>query len=587
MSTTSLVSKTYWKHAWKYPWHVLGVLITLPINVLAEQFVGPYVTALILDKIAQGQTDFHAFWPLFIIIAAAEVYAVVMWRFTVYLLWRLETHVMYDLADESFQYLMNQSYNFHANSFSGALVSYVSKYINAYAQLADTISFNMYRTICVYIFTIVLLINRAPFFVIAMLVVSVIYTVVMVKIKRKELEQNQDVARKESTQVGQLADSITNILTAKSYSGEGHELGLFNKTSEDVRQSTQKLINISNKNDLIGSSLIRGVFFIAIIAAVYAVTAGKTSLGTILLVVTYSGIIMDRLWGFSSSFKQINRSIGNASDMVNMLQREPSVKDAENAERPVIKHGRLTFKNVDFTYEDSKNPRQIFKDLSFTIPHGQKVGLVGPSGGGKSTITKLLLRYIDINGGAITIDGQNIASIKQSDLRSFISYVSQEPLLFHRSIYDNIRYSKPNATRREIMAAAKKAHVDTFVDRLADGYETIVGERGVKLSGGEKQRVAIARAILKDAPILVLDEATSALDSESEKLIQDALTKLMEKKTAIVIAHRLSTIQRLDRIIVLANGEVVEDGTHKELVANKKGTYSKLWNHQTGGFIED
>ena len=220
------------------------------------------------------------------------------------------------------------------------------------------------------------------------------------------------------------------------------------------------------------------------------------------------------------------------------------------------------------------------------IKPGEKIGLVGPSGGGKTTITKLLLRFMDIQDGSITIDGQDIAAISQQDLRSYIAYVSQEPILFHRSLYDNIRYGKLGATKHEVLAAARHAHADEFIDSLPEGYETLVGERGVKLSGGQRQRIAIARAMLKDAPILVLDEATSALDSESEVLIQDALWKLMESKTALVIAHRLSTIQKMDRIIVLDKGSIVEQGTHTELI-NQKGVYAKLWAHQSGGFLED
>ncbi len=235
---------------------------------------------------------------------------------------------------------------------------------------------------------------------------------------------------------------------------------------------------------------------------------------------------------------------------------------------------------------DSDEKKPLFCGFNLAIASGEKVGLVGHSGGGKSSVTRLLLRFMDIQGGQILIDDQDISKITQDDLRGHIAYVPQEPLLFHRSIAENIAYGKPDAKKSEVEQAAKLAHAHEFIKDLPSGYDTLVGERGVKLSGGQRQRVAIARAMLKDAPILVLDEATSALDSESEKLIQDALWKLMEGRTAIVIAHRLSTIQRMDRIVVLEDGEIVEQGSHKELL-EKDGVYARLWAHQSGGFLED
>jgi ATP-binding cassette subfamily B protein len=270
--------------------------------------------------------------------------------------------------------------------------------------------------------------------------------------------------------------------------------------------------------------------------------------------------------------------------MVRILGTEPEVQDTVAPEKVRIRNGKIEFRQVVFTHDGSNDA--LFDGLDLRINPGEKVGLVGHSGSGKTTFTRVLLRFSDIDSGEITIDGQNIAAIRQDDLHRHIAYVPQEPLLFHRSIADNIRYGDPEASMEAVREVAKLAHADDFVDELPAGYETLVGERGVKLSGGQRQRIAIARAMLKNAPILVLDEATSALDSESEALIQDALWKLMEGRTAIVIAHRLSTIQHMDRIIVMDNGEIVEQGSHKELLKSK-GAYAKLWARQSGGFIED
>jgi ATP-binding cassette subfamily B protein len=241
---------------------------------------------------------------------------------------------------------------------------------------------------------------------------------------------------------------------------------------------------------------------------------------------------------------------------------------------------------MSFTHPDSRQDDALFAHLNLTIKASEKIGLVGHSGSGKTTLTKLLLRFSDIDDGKILIDGQNIADITQDALRQQIAYVPQEPLLFHRSIRENIAYGKPEASDTEVTEAARKAHALDFIEKLPQQFDTLVGERGVKLSGGQRQRIAIARAILKDAPILVLDEATSALDSESEKLIQAALWELMKGRTAIVIAHRLSTIQKMDRIVVLHDGEIMEQGTHAKLVENS-GIYAQLWAHQSGGFLED
>jgi ATP-binding cassette subfamily B protein len=276
--------------------------------------------------------------------------------------------------------------------------------------------------------------------------------------------------------------------------------------------------------------------------------------------------------------------MGDAHDMVEILNAPIGIAD-KSLQPLAVSNGTINFDHVTFAHDGGEG-EHIFNDFSLHIPSGQRLGLVGHSGSGKTTLTRLLLRFSNLDGGSITIDGMNIAEHSQKSLREAISYVPQEPLLFHRSLRENIAYGHQDATDEEVVDAAIRANAHEFISSLKEGYNTLVGERGIKLSGGQRQRVALARAILKDAPILVLDEATSALDSESERLIQDALGKLMHGRTSIVIAHRLSTIAKLDRIVVLDNGRIVEDGTHQELLA-KNGTYAKLWAHQSGGFIEE
>jgi ATP-binding cassette, subfamily B, bacterial len=294
----------------------------------------------------------------------------------------------------------------------------------------------------------------------------------------------------------------------------------------------------------------------------------------------------NRLFDVNNMIRNIEDSLLEASPMTEIMLQTPEILDVPGASGLKVTDGAISLDDVTFHYQDSAKETGVFRNLQLDIKPGEKVGLVGPSGGGKSTLTRLLLRFEDIDSGAIRIDGQNIAGVTQDSLRRSVSYVPQEPLLFHRPISENIAYGAQHAAETKIKQAAKAAYADDFINELPKGYDTLVGERGVKLSGGQRQRIAIARAILKDAPILILDEATSALDSESEKLIQSALWELMRDKTALVIAHRLSTIQRMDRIVVLDKGKIIEQGTHKELLGHG-GLYAKLWKHQSGGFLED
>ena len=282
------------------------------------------------------------------------------------------------------------------------------------------------------------------------------------------------------------------------------------------------------------------------------------------------------------NIREIYENLADAEEMTEILLTPHSVQDSKSAKELNITEGAVQFKDVQFHYHKT---RTILPKFSLDIKVGKKTALVGHSGSGKSTIIKLLLRLYDVSGGKILIDGQRIHKVTQESLRSQVSLVPQDPILFHRSLKENIRYARPDASNEELIAAAKAAHCHDFIMEFPEGYDTLVGERGVKLSGGERQRIAIARAILKNAPILVLDEATSSLDSESEKLIQDALETLMKGKTVLTIAHRLSTIMNMDTIVVLEKGEIVEQGSHKQLLKKKTGVYSKLWGHQVGGFL--
>ncbi|MFA4831608.1 MAG: ABC transporter ATP-binding protein, partial [Patescibacteria group bacterium] len=310
--------------------------------------------------------------------------------------------------------------------------------------------------------------------------------------------------------------------------------------------------------------------------------AGLFTVGDFVLLQSYVLIVFIRIWGVGRIIRHIYQDLADAEEMTVILDSPHEIRDIPKAKDLIVKKGAVEFNKVEFYYHQT---RRIIKDFNLTIKPGERIALVGPSGAGKSTIVKLLLRMHEATEGKILIDGQKINQVKQESLWRGISLVPQEPILFHRTLMENIRYGQPKATDSEVMNASKLAHCHEFIINFPDAYSTYVGERGIKLSGGERQRVAIARAILRNAPILVLDEATSSLDSESEALIQKGLENLMKGKTVIVIAHRLSTIMKMDRIIVIDGGKIKEQGSHKELLGKKEGLYKRLWKVQAGGFL--
>jgi ATP-binding cassette subfamily B protein len=382
---------------------------------------------------------------------------------------------------------------------------------------------------------------------------------------------------------GFVADVITNISTVKAFGAATHEQGSMDGRTAEWRDRSFDSMRGLLKVSTVWSSLIMVIYVCALGFAAVAGEHHAIQVGAVYLMLTYTLGVGRNLWSLNHVMRQYNSVMGDASAMTKELKLEFDIKD-KSTKALTATAGKITFDSVTFAHDKGVG-EHIFNDLSLTINPGERVGLVGHSGSGKTTLTRLLLRFSDIDSGSISIDDQDIAEVTQQSLHQSIAYVAQEPLLFHRTLADNIAYGKPDATREQIIRAAKQAHAWEFIKKLPEGLETMVGERGIKLSGGQRQRVAIARALLKDAPILVLDEATSALDSESEKLIQESLDELMQKRTSIVIAHRLSTIAQLDRIIVLEHGKIVEDGSHQELL-KKKGIYASLWKHQSGGFIE-
>ena len=564
----------------------LAIFFTITTIVISI-FVVPLVIAELLNIIQHNQLQTaNNLWTLIVLYGASELCSTVIgWRLVLYLVWTFETALQRDLHSRCFSKLTNQTMFFHANKFGGSLVSQTNKLNGAVERFWDTIFWSILPLVISLAGSIIILSTLIWQYALFLFIFSIIFSIAVYFGSRPMAKLSEKEAKASNKVSGQLADMVSNILAVKSSGAESLEQNRFSKTVGSWRKASLGTMRGFLKVSTVYSTINTIIKIGAIAFAVYAAQHNLISVASVYLIITYTGSVAHELWNMNGIMRSYNRIIGDAHEMVEILKTPTTLVDRSD-KKLKIKRGGIVMDNVTFTHDEGQGDT-LFHDFSLNIQPGEKIGLVGSSGSGKTTLTKLLLRFSDIDSGKITIDSQDIAEVTQASLRQQIAYVPQEPLLFHRSVRENIAYSRPDATDAEIEKAAKKAGAYDFIVKLQDGFDTLVGERGVKLSGGQRQRIAIARAILKDAPILVLDEATSALDSESEALIQKSLETLMKNRTSIVIAHRLSTIAKLDRIIVLENGRIVEDGSHDQLLAKKRGVYAKLWARQSGGFIEE
>ena len=504
-----------------------------------------------------------------------------------------EARTMAGLREQAFDYLIGHSHSFFANNFSGSLTQRINKYARAFERITDRIMTDGLPLFVRSLGTVIAIYSLFPKYSYILGIFCIVFLLTAFIYIHYKLKYDIIASETDSRTTGALSDSISNHSSIQLFTGHEYEKEHMGKIIEDQRKKTS-----FNWYLWEGLGAIESFYSLVIEFIIFWVVLGDWKLGLITLPVivllqNYLIRLIENLWSFGAIVRTYYESFADAEEMAVILSTPYEIMDkpAQVAEAlfPLVSGnkasatiGKVIFDKITYIYAD--NYYKVLDNFSLTIPAGQKIAIVGSSGAGKTTFVRLLMRLFNINSGRILIDGIDISDISQKSLREKISFVPQDPVLFHRTLLENIRYGRRDATDEEVLTAAHLAHCDEFIDALPNGYQTYVGERGIKLSGGERQRVAIARAILKNAPILILDEATSSLDSHSESLIQDAFHTLIKGKTTIVIAHRLSTIREMDRIIVLEKGKIIEDGTHEKLANKKDGLYKKLWDLQAGGF---
>lgn len=579
------VLRLFWSTA-RSEWKLALVIFGTALANYLLNLVTPLFYKRFFDTLASANgipTDALATALISIIMSVAMLY------FFLWALWRIHefsagafyARSMTYLVNTAFGNLIYHSFSFFTSTFTGSIVRKVTRLPRAYQQFADIVVYNILPVLVLLTGIPFVLAARSIWLGVGFLVFSVTLITFHILIANWKQKYNIASTEKDSAQTAAISDSVSNEYTIKLFASEHREINLVEKASRELERARRTSWNISYTINLIQGAFMMVTEITLMLVTIHLWRQGLVTIGDFALVQAYLITASNQLWGFNGSIRGLYEAIADATEMVEIMETPHEVRNTIQSEPLEVTKREIEFKEVTFAFNST---RTVLDSFSLLIRGGEKIALVGPSGAGKSTVLKLLLRLHDVTDGKILIDGMNIKDVTQESLRAAIGFVPQEPILFHRTLMENIRYGNMDATDEDVIEAAKQAHCHEFIDALPEKYETYVGERGVKLSGGERQRVAIARAILKNAPILILDEATSSLDSESEHYIQEALEILMEGKTVIVIAHRLSTIMRMDRIVVVEDGTVADEGTHGELL-KKDGLYKKLWSIQAGGFI--
>ena len=548
--------------------------------------LSPYVLKLIIDKAVllggNKPAVLNAVMPYVGLYVLLWVLIAVDMRLLDWVKLKFYPSIRYDLVTKMYAYLTKHSHRYFQNNFAGSLSNKIFDMNAAFVTIFSTLDEAMAQCfgLCIAIITMLLV---HPIFALILLIWAVSFFLAAVLFFKPIHDLSLVFSTSKNTVVGALVDSISNITNVRLFSRNDYEDELIQKSMFTAVSNDRAMQRTILKMRIFWDISI--VVLIGINLCVLVVMYGKNqvSIGDFSFIISLSISIFFNLWYLASQFVVFAEELGKFRQALTIITSEHEIADKPGAQALIVTQGRIEFDNVTFHYDEGSH---LFKNKNIVVEPGQKVGLVGLSGSGKSTFVNLMLRLFDVESGQILIDGQNIQDITQDSLRENIAMIPQDVTLFHRTLFENIRYGRIDASDEAVIDASKKAHCHDFITQIPNGYESLVGERGIKLSGGQRQRIAIARAILKDAPILILDEATSALDSVTEKLVQESLHALMKGRTTIVIAHRLSTLSEMDRILVFDKGQIIEDGTHDELL-QIKGHYARMWSMQAGGFLPD
>jgi len=573
-------------------WHFLKpykamVSVFVSLAILAG-FWGPFNSILvkyiinILPEVANGDASLLT-WPAALIVLNFIVLDNFTWRGVDYINYKFQATIKNQIMSGTLNYALSNSHGFFQDNLSGRISNQITTLADNVELILHKISLDFIRGASLLIVSFVVSYMVNFMFFCTLFLWFIAFASFSLLMSRRLVRLADNHASSESLLSGQLVDCITNHSNVRIFSKKDYEIyrmGQFFLGLQKAFQTKEFFIFILCSVQGAMIAIMMG-FCTYFLVRLYA--KGLISIGDFALILGLSMELGHMMWYTMSRVDEFNQALGKCKQSLSALMVLSEINDRLDAKKLLVQNGQITFDSVKFHY---KGAEPLFQNMSVTIEAGQKVGLVGYSGSGKSTFVNLILRFYDITEGGIRIDGQDIRDVTQASLRASIAMIPQDPSLFHRSLMDNIRYGRTDASDSDVIAAAKKAYAHDFIAKLPQGYESLVGERGIKLSGGQRQRIAIARAILKNAPILILDEATSQLDSVTEAYIQESLWELMQNKTTIVIAHRLSTLLHMDRIIVFEQGRIVEDAAHPKLLG-RNGLYKALWDAQVGGFLPD
>lgn len=554
----------------------------------ATESIYPYFIKILIDRLSglgadKSLTFEVAFWPLVLLGLIWTSFEACM-RVQGYIRWKYFPMLRADIRNAVYNYVQSHSYAFFTSNYAGSIANKISDIPKSVEIVIESILIYFIGNIGYLIVSSVLLFNTSKFF-FFLLAVWLVTHIIITSLFAKSCSKYATV-HSESVSLlnGKIVDSITNILNVKLFANIGFERKYLEKyQNEEITASRRSTLQVEIMSLLLS---INGTIFIigTFVAMCYYFQQNLISLGDFSLIGMLNFGALGFVWHLTLQISDLYREIGIVNAGLSLINRPHEIRDQENATDLIVTEGKIEFQDVTFEYLRNAN---VFENKNVTIQGGSKVGLVGFSGSGKTTFVNLILRFFDIKGGKILIDNQDIAKVTQASLHKHIAVIPQDPILFHRTIMENIRYGNLNATDEEVIEASIKANCHEFILKLENGYETVAGERGAKLSGGQKQRIAIARAFLKNAQIIIMDEATSALDTVTERLIEDSLNILTKGKTTLIIAHRLSTLQNVPRLLVFNNGHIVEDGTFRALLKNKDGIFNRLWELQNQGVLPE